>query len=75
MGQIRLACRFCDRDDCDFINDLPADWCSVEEVQDYEASLREALPSMPEVRIFEWFTHLGVCPDCYEAEIRAAIAS
>ena len=74
MRQIRLACRLCDRDDFDFVEALPSDWFSVETVQDYEATLREACPDN-DVRLFDWFTHLGVCPECYEAEIRPALVS
>jgi hypothetical protein len=66
---------FCDRDDFDFIDGLPSDWFSVEETQSYEATLHEADLSHTDVSVFDWFTHLGVCPSCYEAEIRPAIAS
>lgn len=74
MCQIRLACRLCDRDDFDFVEELPTDWFSIEEVQQYEASLRESCPDV-DVKAFDWFTHLGVCPTCYETEIRPALAS
>lgn len=75
MGKIRLACMFCDRDDYDFVDALPLNWFSVDEVQTYEASLREADLSRPDISVFDWYTHIGVCPSCYEAEIRPAIAS
>lgn len=42
MGKIRLACLFCDRDDCDGVETIPASWFSVDEIQSYEASLQEA---------------------------------
>lgn len=74
MPQIRLACRFCDRDDFDFVEALPTDWLAIEQVQEYEASLREACPD-EDGRVFDWFTHLGVCPRCYEREIRPALVS
>jgi hypothetical protein len=74
MCQIRLACRLCDRADFDFVEKLPTDWFSVEEVQDYEASLRKACPDI-DVQALPWFTHLGVCPGCYEAEIVPALTS
>ena len=75
MGKIRLACMFCDRDDFDFVDVLPSDWRLVDEVQSYEASLQKADLSQADVSAFDWFTHLGVCPRCYEAEIRPANAS
>ena len=33
MNKIRLACRTCDTMEGDFINEIPADWDDVEEVQ------------------------------------------
>lgn len=75
MGKIRLACRFCDRDDFDFVEVLPSDWFSVDEVQGVEASLQAADPSHTDESVLDWYTHLGVCPSCYEAEIRPALAS
>jgi hypothetical protein len=75
MQQIRLACRFCDREDFDFVDELPPDWFSVDEVQGYEASLQEADLANTDVSPLDWFTHLGVCPSCYEVEIRPALTS
>ena len=69
MGKIRLACMFCDRDDFDGICILPSNWFAVDEVQTYEQSIREAELSSKEVSVFDWFTHLGVCPECQRAEI------
>ena len=34
MKTIRLGCLFCDRNDCDGIDAIPASWFSVEEVQE-----------------------------------------
>lgn len=66
MGKIRLACLFCDRDDCDGVETIPASWFSVDEIQSYEASLQEA---DAEGDPFAWYTHLGVCPTCQEVEL------
>lgn len=64
---IRLACLICDREDCDGIKCVPKDWHDVERVQ----TLRQARktyddPSKapPGFSVFDWWTHLGVCPDC-----------
>jgi hypothetical protein len=35
-GRIRLACRDCDTDVCDGINEIPADWKEVIEVQSFD---------------------------------------
>lgn len=70
---IRLQCGECD---CglDGIEQVPDGWEDVSEVQSYEASLEE-LP-MPELlgsriekrSVFEWYTHLGTCPECVANE-------
>ena len=72
MGKIRLACLFCDRDDCDGVEKIPAAWFSVDETQSYEASLREA---NEEEDHLAWYTHLGVCPDCQLTELWPAQTS
>lgn len=69
MENIRLACMFCDRDDCDGIAKIPRDWFSVDEVQTYEESMREADFDDPKVSVLDWYTHLGVCPECQQAEL------
>ena len=67
-GQIRLACVSCDTDELDGIDSIPDDWEFVDRFQSYEESLEEI-----EIDDFtrspcEWYTHLGVCPDCQIAE-------
>lgn len=69
---IRLGCLFCDRDDCDGVNEIPVSWFSVEQVQDFAASMRE--DGLDEDVTF-WQTHLGVCPECQEVELWPAEAS
>lgn len=69
MGRIRLACMFCDRNEFDGVDRIPGNWFSVAEEQSYEESLREAHLTQSDVSAFDWFTHLGVCPECYAAEI------
>jgi hypothetical protein len=54
---------------------LPTDWFFIEEVQDFEASLQEACLDSTNARLFSWYTHLGVCPECYETEIRPPLVS
>jgi hypothetical protein len=61
---IRLACQYCDTQEFDGIAEVPPDWVDVMEVQSYEAS-REEIPADDMMRSpFEWYTHLGVCPEC-----------
>jgi hypothetical protein len=62
MGTIRLSCLHCDNDDCDGVDEIPADWKYVDEVQSYEDSMDDT------VEDGQWWTHLGVCPDCIAIE-------
>jgi hypothetical protein len=66
MEMIRLGCLFCDRADCDGVNDIPASWFSVDRVQDFADSIRAA---GVDGDVTFWQTHLGVCPECQEAEL------
>lgn len=68
MGRIRLGCLFCDRDDFDGVEQLPTDWYAVDEVQSYEQSYAEAVEKSDSV--FDWQTHIGVCPDCETDQCR-----
>jgi hypothetical protein len=61
---------FCDREDFDGVDSLPSDWFAVDEVQSYEESIREADLSDMTITVFDWYTHLGVCPECQQAELR-----
>ena len=72
MGKIRLAFRFCDRDDFNGVETIPVTWFSVDETQSHEASLKEAAANED---CFAWYTHLGVCPECQETELWPAEAS
>lgn len=67
LGPIRLACRYCDRDDHDYVDTLPSDWHDVHDVQTLEESLRPADPADAKSSVLDWFTHVGVCPDCHDA--------
>jgi len=62
--EIRLACMYCDTDECDGVDQVPTGWTDVEHVQSYAASLEEIPPNAPGRSVLEWYTHLGVCPDC-----------
>lgn len=66
MKTIWLGCLFCDRNDCDGVEMIPASWFSVEEVQELEASLEEA---GAQGEVAYWQTHWGVCPKCQEIEL------
>jgi hypothetical protein len=63
-GRIRLGCISCWRDDFDAIDELPADWEDIDEVQSYEDSVREVHHDDPGADIIFWETHMGVCPEC-----------
>ncbi|MDA7979494.1 MAG: hypothetical protein MPJ50_12080 [Pirellulales bacterium] len=63
-GRIRLACVHCDTDAWDGIDRIPADWTDVDEFQSYEQSLEEVTPEVTTRSPTEWYTHLGVCPEC-----------
>ena len=71
---VRLACEFCDRDDCDWMtHDELEDclwiggWTAIQQFQDLEFSqeIYEDLDEAPEGwSVLDWYTHLGICPDC-----------
>jgi hypothetical protein len=63
-GEIRLACLYCDTDQCDGVAEIPPDWSDVDEVQSYAASREEVPIDDPARSPMEWYTHLGVCPEC-----------
>lgn len=65
QDQIRLGCLHCDRDDFDGVSELPQDWTNVAPVQRWELAIRPVeAKSGDELSIFDWQTHLGICPDC-----------
>ncbi len=51
----RLTCEKCDRDDFDGVEALPTDWEDIAEA----ASTGNGS---------EWWTHIGLCPDCQQAQ-------
>jgi hypothetical protein len=77
---IRLACHHCDRSDCDGITrtqlvEAKANgWRDVTRFQSFAESCKVWEPTPgpdyhdqlpPESHsAFEWYTHLGTCPDC-----------
>ena len=69
-GPIRLACFLCDREDCDGVDAVPANWEDVERVQ----SLAEACHTVHFLdhtrSVMAWWTHLGTCPECALSERR-----
>lgn len=65
-GQIRLACRDCDTDICDGINEIPGDWIEVTEVQSFDKASAPIDPADKKARLTDWYTHLGLCPDCQQ---------
>ncbi len=70
MGTIRLACLFCDCDEFDGVDRVPANWRDVDEVQAYEDAMTEA--GLIDQESTVWWTHLGVCPACQETRYRPA---
>ena len=67
-GRIRLGCDSCDREDFDGITKIPSDWVDVTVVQSLKASLQEIDHDDRSRSPFEWYTHLGTCPDCQAEE-------
>ncbi len=61
MSEIRLSCNYCDREDFDGINEIPADWDNVEFVRTQAENEADEEDS-------SWWTHIGTCPDCAAAE-------
>jgi hypothetical protein len=72
--KVRLACHDCDIDHFDGITedelaDLIAkgEWQDIEEQRTYEEACRTYGPDEQEPpgwSVLEWFTHIGLCPDC-----------
>jgi hypothetical protein len=54
----------CDRDDFDGVDVLPEDWEEIGEVRSYDESMREVAVDDQTRSVFDWQTHLGVCPEC-----------
>jgi hypothetical protein len=71
---IRLACMKCDRDDFDGITPeeleqaIENGWQDVSEEQTYEESIREVPFGCQDRSVFDWWTHLGLCPTCRDPE-------
>lgn len=72
----RLACSACDRGDKDCISEAELDaclregWADITPIQTYEQSLETFEPeeAPPDFDVTAWYTHLGTCPSCREAE-------
>lgn len=66
-GRIRLACVSCNRTDCDMITRIPKGWIEVERVQSFRQSCQtydDLEKQPPGFSVLQWWTHLGICPDC-----------
>lgn len=67
---IRLACRSCDRADFDGITPaelaraIASGWREVQHEQTYAEACRTRADPRPGYSVFDWWTHLGWCPDC-----------
>ncbi len=66
--KIRLACCQCDTDSCDGVDEIPADWSDVQFVQSLEESQREVAAGDQTRSVTQWFTHLGICPECRDVD-------
>jgi hypothetical protein len=60
----RLACLYCDTTECDGVQVIPDDWADVDFVRSYARACEEVAFDDPKRSVFDWYTHLGVCPDC-----------
>jgi hypothetical protein len=63
-SQIRLACQFCDTDECDGVTEIPSNWSDVHEVQSFNAAYEPIAADDQTRSPFEWYTHRGDCPEC-----------
>jgi hypothetical protein len=70
---VRLACLECDREDHDFLT--PArlaeleGWEGITQVQSYADAIKtydRPDDAPPGFCALDWYTHLGICPDCAE---------
>jgi hypothetical protein len=64
IAKIRLGCNHCDREDFDGIDELPSDWTDIHEVRSFDEAIREVDVDDQSRSVFDWQTHLGVCPEC-----------
>ena len=67
-AKVRLMCIYCDTDDGDDQQEIPADWTEVIEVRSIESANAEE-PAWNELHYSHWLnwnTHEGVCPKCSE---------
>ena len=62
--RIRLACGECDTEECDGVSQIPPSWKDVREVQSQDDSLTEVSADDKQRSLFDWYTHLGLCPTC-----------
>ncbi len=75
--ELRLGCLYCDRDDADFIEELPGDWHYIQ-LAEPQKNLSQA-SRVIDGSVFDWQTHLGICPECwveqgYEERITGSIS-
>jgi hypothetical protein len=72
-ARIRLACAFCDREDCDGITEeelaekVAQGWMDIAQRQTYEESVKvydDSADAPLGYSVFDWWTHVGYCPDC-----------
>jgi hypothetical protein len=70
---VRLACISCERDDCDGITEdelawkVANGWAGVSREQTWKESAtayKNPEDAPPGYSVFDWWTHLGYCPDC-----------
>jgi hypothetical protein len=66
-GKIRLGCDHCDREDFNGVDELPTDWTDIQNVRSFEEATREVAFDDQSRSVFDWQTHLGVCPECQAA--------
>ncbi len=67
-GTIRLGCLYCDTHDHDGVDSLPTDCEILGEVGSYEEATRPVHPDDRTRSVFDWQTHLGICPVCLRTD-------
>jgi len=66
--RIRLACSECDTDEGDEVSSIPTTWKDVTEVQSLAESRKTVTEDDKTRSAFEWYTHLGICPQCQKED-------
>ena len=74
-GRIRLACGRCDRTDFDGVDSIPQDWDDVSEFQSYARAIQMVKADDNKRSVTEWYTHIGICPECTKLQEKEDVSN